>query len=212
MDEPLRLTLSGAHTGLVLFDVLSAYVHPQDPSKGAVMRERRVAECLEQLLTAARGGGLPVFYACANHNPDGSDVVDRVTDTDMDLHPWPDGHRPIRPGVHRGEAGADIAAELRPEAGDVVIPKHRWNAFYQTSLELNLRVRHVDTIILAGLSTDVGIAATAFAARDRDLGLVIARDACWAHRGPNHDFFMDRVFPRMGRVMTVAEIARWLTE
>jgi nicotinamidase-related amidase len=51
----------------------------------------------------------------------------------------------------------------------------------------------------------VGIASTAFAARDLDLELVIVRDACYSARGDNNAFFMDRVFPRMGRVMTVDE-------
>ena len=44
-----------------------------------------------------------------------------------------------------------------------------------------------------------------FAARDMDLGIVVVRDACYSMRGNNNDFFMDRVFPRMGRVMTVAQ-------
>jgi nicotinamidase-related amidase len=49
----------------------------------------------------------------------------------------------------------------------------------------------------------VGIASTVFAARDLDYGIVVVRDACYSTRGTNNDFFMDRVFPRMGRVMTV---------
>jgi hypothetical protein len=40
-------------------------------------------------------------------------------------------------------------------------------------------------------------------ARDLDFGIVVVRDACYAMRGPNHDFLMDRIFPRMSRVMTV---------
>jgi ureidoacrylate peracid hydrolase len=197
--------LTKERAALVLFDVLEEYVHPKDPAKAAVMKERRVAERLTQLLNGAREAGLTVFYAAANHSPDGSDVVARLTDTDMDLRPWPDGAQPFRPTVHRGEAGAQIARELAPRPNEIVIYKHRWSAFYQTSLELNLRARGLDTIVLAGLSTDVGIASTAFSARDADFGIVFVRDACWAHRGPNHDFLMDRIFPRMGRVMTAEQ-------
>jgi hypothetical protein len=36
-----------------------------------------------------------------------------------------------------------------------------------------------------------------------DLGIVVVRDACYSMRGNNNEFFMERVFPRMGRVMTV---------
>ncbi len=53
--------------------------------------------------------------------------------------------------------------------------------------------------------TNVGIAATVFAARDMDLGIVVVSDACYSMRGDNNKFFMERVFPRMGHVMTVDE-------
>lgn len=187
---------------LVLFDVLEQYVHPNDPEKAAVMRERRVAERLAAVLNGAREAGLYVFYAAANHSPDGTDVVARLTDTDMELRPWPDRAQPFKPMVHRGEAGAQIARGLEPKPNEIIIHKNRWSAFFQTSLELNLRARGLDTVVLAGLSTDVGIVSTAFSARDADFGIVFVRDACWAHRGGNHDFLMDRIFPRMGRVMT----------
>ena len=41
---------------------------------------------------------------------------------------------------------------------------------------------------------------------DLDFGIVVARDACFSARGNNNEFFMDRVFPRMGRVMNVDDI------
>lgn len=198
--------LDPARTALVLFDVLTAYLHPADPVKAAVLAERQLLARLQALLEDCRRQGVWVCYTCAAHSPDGGDVVARLTDTDMDLRPWSDAPRPFRPEVHRGEPGAAIAEELTPRPGELVLPKYRWSAFYQTALELQLRARGLDTIILAGMSTDVGIASTAFSARDRDFGMVVARDACWSHRGPNHDFLMDRVFPRMARVRTVAEI------
>jgi ureidoacrylate peracid hydrolase len=197
--------LTSTRTALVLFDVLQDYVHPHDPQKAATLRERALAERLAQLADGARAAGLRLFYACANHAADGSDVVPRLTDTDMDLRPWSDAPQPFRPQLHRGEAGIAIARGLEPREHDVVILKHRWSAFHQTALDLNLRARGIDTIVLAGLSTDVGIASTAFSARDADYGIVVVRDACWSHRPGNHDFFMDRVFPRMARVMNTAD-------
>lgn len=197
--------LTPERAALVLFDVLQDYVHPHDPQKARTLRERGVAERLEELLEGARAAGLRVFYACANHAADGSDVVPRLTDSDMELRPWNGEPKPFRPLLRHGDPGISIAAELAPREHDVLILKHRWSAFHQTSLDLNLRARGVDTIVLAGLSTDVGIASTAFSARDADFGIVIVRDACWSHRPGNHDLFMDRVFPRMGRVMTTSE-------
>jgi ureidoacrylate peracid hydrolase len=200
----LKKSLGADHTGLVLFDALRGYLHPSDPGKIKFLEERRILPNLQRLLHGARKAGITAFYPAGAHAPDGSDWVERLTDTDMDLNAGA-ADRPIKPRFNREGPEAAIAAELAPGPGDVVVRKQRWSAFFETNLELQLRARGIDTIILAGGSTDVGIAATAFAARDRDYGLVLVRDACFSMRGNNHDFFMDRVFPRMARVRTVDE-------
>ena len=201
----LRKGLAADHAALVLFDALHGYLHPSDPAKVKFLDERRIVPKLERLLAGARRAGIATFYPTGAHAPDGSDWVERLTDTDMDLNPGGGAERPIKPRFHGESEEARIAAELAPIAGDVVVRKQRWSAFFQTNLELQLRARGLDTIILAGGSTDVGIAATAFAARDLDYALVVVRDACLSMRGNNHDFFMERVFPRMARVRTVDE-------
>jgi ureidoacrylate peracid hydrolase len=201
----LEETLSPASASLVLFDVLHGYLHPTDPAKARFLAERRILANLVRLLQGARALGMTVFYPTGAHAPDGSDSVARLTDTDMDLTPFDAKGKTIKPRFHRDSAEAEIAVELAPAEGDLRIPKQRWSAFFQTNLDLQLRVRGIGTIILAGGSTDVGIASTAYAARDMDYGLVIVRDACFSMRGDNHDFFMDRVFPRMGRVRSVDE-------
>jgi ureidoacrylate peracid hydrolase len=64
-----------------------------------------------------------------------------------------------------------------------------------------LRTRGVDTLLLSGGSTDVGIAATAYAARDLGYHLVVVRDCCHTERPGAQEFFMQRLFPRMARVL-----------
>jgi nicotinamidase-related amidase len=158
---------------------------------------------MQRLLAGARKVGMTSFYPSGAHAADGSDSVARLTDTDMELKPKAAGDKPFFPRFHKGSQDSEIAAEVAPIAGDVVVPKHRWNSFFQTDLDLHFRVRGIDTMIIAGGSTDVGIASTVFAARDMDYGIVVIRDCCYSARGNNNDFFLDRVFPRMGRVMTV---------
>ena len=119
--------------------------------------------------------------------------------------------KPIRPHFHKGSRDAEIAPELAPGQTDIMVPKQRWSAFFETNLDLQLRVRGIGTIVIAGGSTDVGIASTIFAARDRDYGIVVVRDACYSTRGPNQDFFMERVFPRMARVLTVERTVALMT-
>jgi len=204
-------TLGPDHTALVFFDSLNGYLHPSDPKKKAFLKERNILPNMVRLIKGARRAGLRVFYACGDHAADGSDIVVRLTDTDMELRPWPQGptapdRKAVAPKIRHGKKDAQIAPELKPKDDfDVVVPKQRWSAFFQTQMEVALRARGLDTVILAGGSTDVGIASTVFAARDLDFGIVVASDACYSARGNNNQFFMERVFPRMGRVMTVSQ-------
>lgn len=198
-------SLAKDRAALVLFDTLHGYLHPSDPAKERNLEVWGIRENMARLVKGARGAGLIAFYAAADHAADGADVATRLTDTDMDLNPWGERERRFMPAHRRGQSGAEIAAEVAPGPDDVMVPKHRWSAFHQTHLDLQLRVRGLSTIVIAGGSTDVGIASTVFAARDLDYGIVVVRDCCYSHRDGNNDFFMDRVFPRMGRVMTTDE-------
>lgn len=203
IDLDPRLTKD--HAALVLFDTLNGYLHPSDPAKAENLKKWGILENMARLVKGAHDGGLIAFYAAADHAADGADVASRLTDTDMDLNPWGDRERRFMPAHRHGQESAQIAPEVAPQAGDVMVPKHRWSAFHQTHLDLQLRVRGLSTIVIAGGSTDVGIASTVFAARDLDYGIVVVSDCCYSHRGDNNAFFMERVFPRMGRVMTTDE-------
>ena len=201
-------TLGPDHTGLILFDSLNGYLHPKDAKKRKFLAERNILPNMVQLLMGARKAGITTFYPSGAHAADGSDTVARLTDTDMNLNPISAKGKSIAPGIHKNSRESEVAPELKPAKGDVMVPKHRWNSFYQTDLEFHLKMRDIDTIVIAGGSTDVGIAATVFAARDMDLGVVVVRDCCYSARGNNNQFFMERVFPRMGRVMDVREVVK----
>jgi nicotinamidase-related amidase len=208
----LESALLPESTGVILFDTMNGYLHSTNEAKQKHLAEKGVIENMQRVLNAARKAGITTLYPAGRHAADASDTVSRLTDTDMELRPLGPEGRPIKPSFYAGSWETEIADEVAPIEDDVIVPKHRWNAFYQTDLELHLRVRGIDTIVLAGGSTDVGIASTAFAARDMDLGLVIVSDCCYSMRGNNNHFFMERVFPRMGRVMDSHDVARLMAE
>ena len=195
--------LDPACTCLLLFDLLEGHVN-----RDAAARERYrpVIANAAALLAAARQAGAMVAYANADHRPD--DVRRRLRDTDNRLRPVT--AESDRPAIVRCTPQANIVAELAPRASDYIVPKHRWSAFHGTFLDTALRARGVDTVILCGGSTDVGIASSAFAGRDMGYNLVIASDACTSPEADNHDQFMKRVFPRMARVRRTAEILAML--
>ncbi len=198
--------LDPKRTAVLFFDMLNAYYRGADSATQGRMAPV-VANCV-RLMVAARGAGIPIFYAKADHRPDLADSVTLVTDTDQHLQPWPDPEHPRRfsPSARQGTWEGEVIQEISPQPGDYMIPKHRWSAFHQTHLELSLRTRGIDTIVLAGGSTDVGVASTAYSARDRDFNVVIVQDACIATQMDNHQQLMARIFPRMARVRTTDQV------
>jgi nicotinamidase-related amidase len=197
-DSSRSESLDPARTALVVFDMLECY-RPRIREAGAIEPVRR-------LLAQCRERGVVVCYARADHRPDGSDANRTITDTDERFRAWErpaDFMPPHPPESYR------VLAELAPQPGDYDVPKHRWSAFYQTHLDLSLRSRNVDNVLLVGGSTHVGIASTAFAARDMDYQVVVVRDGLTGYQ-PQRDFFVDNVFPRMCRVRTVDQVVAML--
>ena len=200
--------LESARTCLLLFDFLRGHIEREEESR---RRFVPIVANASRLLDTARKAKSMIAYARADHRADRRTSARTLRDTDNRLRPLkPDdaeGHMPIITG---GTWQADIVTSLAPLEDEFVVPKHRWSAFHGTYLDLALRTRGVTTIVLTGGSTDVGIASTAFAARDLDYNLVIVIDACTSPELDNHDQLMRRVFPRMSRVRTTEQVlAMW---
>lgn len=198
-------------TALLFFDMLNAYFHAGTDEEW--LAAKPMVDACRAVSQAARGAGIPVFFARADHRPDGLDSALLYNDTDIRGVPWPDPEeRPFRPyrTVHAGDWSSQVIPELDPQPDDYYIAKHRWSAFHQTHLDLSLRTRGVDTVILCGGATDVGIVSTAFAARDLDYNLVIVSDACRSGNRDNHDQLMTRIFPFMARVRTAQQVAEMI--
>lgn len=204
---PARDVLDAAHTCLLLFDTLNGYLAQRE---GGIKPEvaPQVAN-MSRLLDATRASGAMVAYAAAAHRADGGMHRPIWTDTDGRLEPVAE-LRHWTPPVLAGDWTGGIPKEIAPAASDFIVPKYRWSAFTGTYLDLALRAHEVDTIVIAGGSTDVGVAATAYSARDLDYNVVVASDACTYNVKDNHDQFMRRIFPRMGRVRTTEQIVAML--
>jgi nicotinamidase-related amidase len=190
--------LDPGRTGLVAFDLLEMYRAP--------IEEAGSLPHVQRLIEACRARDVPILYARADHRPDGADAAVCATDVDIAFRPWGPDNPPITKHPHgSGEPQMQVLREVAPRPGDYDVPKHRWNAFHQTHLDLSLRTRGIDTVLLVGGSTHVGIASTAFAARDMDYHVIVVSDGC--HGYPEQrEFFMRKVFPRMCRVRTVDQV------
>jgi nicotinamidase-related amidase len=111
-----------------------------------------------------------------------------------------------RPRMSPPPGWSDIAPALGPKDGDVVVKKHQPGAFYATDLEVHLRRRNIETIVLCGISTNVGVEATARVGYEHGYNLVFASDAMTGRDAEIHNMCISKYFPTIGRVRTTDEV------
>ena len=118
--------------------------------------------------------------------------------------------RPIsdieRPRMNPGPEWSEILPEMGPEAGDVVVTKHHPCAFNGTDLDTQLRRRGIQTIVLCGVATNIGVEATARIGFEYGYNLVFAEDAMAGRDAELHTMSVSKFFPTIGRVRTAADI------
>lgn len=107
-------------------------------------------------------------------------------------------------------------SELVPEiAGlkiDLRIFKHQWSAFHGTELDLQLRRRGIVNVVVAGISTNMGVDSTVRDAWQHGYAAVIAEDACSSTDSAMHQMAMKQILPRVSRVRSTAQIVAALKQ
>lgn len=101
----------------------------------------------------------------------------------------------------------DYPVALNQHESDIEVTKHQWGAFYGTDLELQLRRRGIDTIVLGGISTNIGVESTARNAWELGFNLIVVEDICTAGSTEEHNGSFQHIFPRLSRVRTSDEIS-----
>lgn len=152
-----------------------------------------VGNCTE-LLTAARSAGAQPILVHVGRSPDFKDALQVTSDEPMRA-----------PGAMPAD-WSDLIPELNRQPGDIVILKRQWGAFYGTDLDLQLRRRRLNTIILCGIATEIGVESTARDAYERGYEQVFAEDAMTGRTAEGHANSVQRIFPRLGRVRSTADI------
>ena len=131
-----------------------------------VSRLAPAVPALQRLFAAWRARGLTMIHTQEGHAPDLSDCPPakrlrgkpglRIGD------PGPMGRILIL-----GEPGCDFVAELKPQDGEIVLPKPGKGAFCETNFESILEERGITHLFIAGVTTEVCVQTTMREANDR---------------------------------------------
>jgi nicotinamidase-related amidase len=182
------LQLDPKLTALVLIDLQQGIVGRTLAPHSAT----DVVSLAARLAAALRAKGGTVVYV----RVDMADVLSLPVDA-----PSRDPNAPAPPA-----SACELVPESGHQAGDLMVTKRQWGAFYGTALDQQLRRRRIRSIIMGGIATNFGVESTARAAFDRGYELIFAEDAMSSVKTEVHNFAVENIFPRMGRVRTVEQL------
>ncbi|MEV5121265.1 cysteine hydrolase [Streptomyces decoyicus] len=178
-------------SALLVMDVQRDIVDIVDADSGYLPGLRRAID-------GARMANIPVIYVVIALRPGFPEVGTR--------------NRPLaaiaRAGLFvEGAPGTEIHPEVAPRPGDVVVAKRRASAFSGSDLEVVLRARGIDSLVLTGIATSAVVLSTLCQANDLDFGLTVLSDGCLDTDPEVHRVLIERLFPQWADVVTVDE---WL--
>jgi nicotinamidase-related amidase len=191
------ITFDISRTAILAMDcqagVVSIYVQPPE---GFLKRASSV-------LAAARQAGMTVIHVQVGFRPGLPEVSSRnklFAGLKANVQ-----HQQL----FQGAAGA-IHPALGPEPQDIVVTKHRVNAFTGTDLEMLLRANEIETLVLFGIATSGVVLSTLVHAFDSDYRIIVIADCCADRDMELHSVLLDHLFTKRGEVVTADEFVKTL--
>ncbi|MFD5396530.1 cysteine hydrolase family protein [Streptomyces sp. NPDC127097] len=180
-----------AKSALLVMDVQQDIVDIADDGSGYLPR-------LRSAIDGARAAGIPVIYVVIGLRPGNPEVSPRnrvLTSL-------------VREGLFtEGAPGTAIHQDVAPRPDDIVVTKRRASAFSGSDLDVVLRARDIDSLVLTGIATRGVVLHTLCQANDQDFGLTVLADACLDTDPEVHRFLTERLFPQWADVVAVED---WL--
>lgn len=138
--QAVEAALDVEHSAVIVVDMLNDFL--EQGGKLARADGRALYGPIQQLVDAAHASGATVIWLCDQHEPG---------DPEFKKH---------GPHCLKGSWGAQIVDALHPGDDDIIMPKYAYNGFFRTPLHETLQRLGADTLIVAGVSTNVCVRST----------------------------------------------------
>ena len=193
-----KLDLDLKSSALLAMDCQMSIVDSLAPPEKA-----KVLVNLPRAIAAARKAGMPVIYVVVQFR---------------EGYPEVSGNNPLFSSVRQAgrlresDPNSRICDEVRPQPGEVIVTKKRIGAFTGSDLEVVLRSKGIDTLVLTGVSSLGVVESTARHAFDMDYKLFVIGDCCSDCDPKANEVAMSVLLPRLATVCStddfVAEVSR----
>ena len=162
----------------------------------AEIQRTGVLRTISSLLDGARAGGVKVVYTRVAFRPDFSDMVPNSPLLAMTAQ---------NNCLVDGTPAAEIVSEVAPHAGETIITHQRVTGFHASSLDVLLRGAGIDTVIIAGVATNLSVEGTARAASDLGYRTIVVSDGCSAGSEGAHNASLESL-GLLAEIVTTGEL------
>ena len=166
---------------LIVIDLINDIIHTEGkiPSCAKYVEKYNVIEHVNKYIAEARDSNIPIIH-----------VKVAFSSNYLELPK----NSPIFKNAEKFQAlklgswGTEFHKDVDVKDNDFILVKHRISSFYGTDLETVLRANKIDTLYIAGVSTNMAVELTAREAHDRDYNIIVLSDACGSRTKELHDF------------------------
>jgi nicotinamidase-related amidase len=196
MEQP---PIPRATTAMVFNDMINANVRGRDEARTAAIEASGLIPSCVAWVAELRRLSIAIVWIRVGRRADRKDRVDVLTDAFVAA-----GGVPAPPTVAGSLESRNVdELPIAPEDQEVIKP--RYNPFIGTDLDIQLRARRIDTILLGGISTNMGVESCARTAHDLDYHVVVLSDCCWAATDAAQQWSLTKNLPNFARVMTTTQ-------
>jgi ureidoacrylate peracid hydrolase len=198
VDEKFRKKLAEqlrpGKTALIIVDVQNDFCHNQGVFAKRDFNLSHVEKAVNNLLpfmNQCRQYNLPIIFVRTVHSnwTDSESWIGRLEGAAREM------------SICRPDSWGAEFYKVKPLTTDFIVTKHRFSGFVGTDLDLVLRSKGIETLLMTGVATNVCVETTARDGFNRDYRIILVEDCCAAFSPEEHASTVTNMSKYFGIVM-----------